>query len=240
MPDPTKPEGGTPAPTDDDAAAVTFASQSELDAFVNAKIERAVKARLKNKPMQRPDADPDVLAQLDAANKRIEEMEGASRSELEKAIARAEKLAKQVSEVEEKAKAREVEFSAQSKERTIREAILSYAKDASVPGKADDFVMITRGLFAVEDDDIVAEDPTTGRKVDVKARLDAFRKEPGREIWNAAPAPGTGDRKPGQPVKPATKDWRADPAARERAAREELAKMRDRGPIVPTEPATSG
>lgn len=210
---------------------VSWATIRSLFPEVKADVERTIGERLaraKSEPTEQSQAA------LDAAQRKIEELENAQRSELQQAQARAEKALTAHKDLEARSKAREAELQAQYRQRIAREAALSYAAEHRVPSPKRFAEAAVRLLQVNDDESVCSEDPETGRKLSVKQALDAFRADPENAAFNPPKPDGTGITRPGVPAHDRNpKDWRQDPAERARLAAADAASLAAHANMVP-------
>jgi chromosome segregation ATPase len=204
-----------------------------ISAQVGAKVEATIEGRLDRerrrlKSEQQP--DPEAAKALEAAQARVQALEDEKKTDLEKLTGHNTKLAEQLKAANEALTKAQADFQARYNARLTREAAMDFAAKFKVPpANVSRFVNEAATLLVVgKNDEVFAEDPDTGRKIEPRARFEQFRALPENAIFNPPPASGTGDRTQGTPAKPEVKNWRNDPAALKRAAAEEFAKMRDR------------
>lgn len=212
-----------------------------INAQVGAKVEATIEGRLDRerrrlKNDQQP--DPEAAKALADAQARVQALEDERKTELEKVTGHNTKLAEQLKAANEALTKAQTDFTARYNARLTREAAMDFAAKFNVPpANHTRFVNEAAALLVVgKNDEVFAEDPDTGRKIEPRARFEQFRALPENAIFNPPPASGTGDRTTGKPTKPEVKNWRNDPAAAKRAAAEEYARLRDR-PVA--EPAVA-
>jgi hypothetical protein len=225
MPDETT-DATTDATTDEEVTLeALFARHPALREEYRSRVERAIKKRLGEKP-KAATADPDASAELEAARRRIEELEGATKSEAERLIAQRDKALASAKAAEEAAKARVEQAESRLRRTLVENAVASYAAEKKIPGAAH-FVRLAAEQFAVDDAGrIYFEDEDTGKRLDVAARLDSWRKLPGNEIWSP-PAPGGSGQRGGAAQRGTDPTaWRSDPELERQLAEQEIRGLR--------------
>ena len=152
-----------------------------MRALSQADIDEIVEARLKRERKKYEDYDD-----LKAAAEKLAQIEAENQSEMERAIARAEKAEKQLAETQ-----------ASMAEERIRSAIISEASKKGAADPADIALLISRDGIALEDGKVTGVQDAVQALAEAKPSYFAGTDEPGPADAGARlPAPPPGDHDP--------------------------------------------
>lgn len=155
--------------------------QPAVRALSQADIDEIVEARLKRERKKYEDYDD-----LKAAAEKLAQIEAENQSEMERAIARAEKAESQLAETQ-----------ASMAEERIRSAIISEASKKGAADPADIALLISRDGIALEDGKVTGVQDAVQALAEAKPSYFAGTDEPGPADAGARfPAPPPGDHDP--------------------------------------------